>query len=930
MEQSFGYGPPVAAQRFLILDGSGYIFRAYFALHQGRSGGRNIHLSNSSGMPTGALYVFTNMLMRLYEDQRPDLCAVVFDAPGRTFRHELDPEYKANRREKPEDLVTQLPWFEKIVHAFRLPVLAEPGVEADDVIATLAKHARAKGLDVTIVSGDKDLMQLVDDELVMVDSMRDVRYDVARVTEKFGVPPKLVSEFLALCGDSSDNISGMPGVGKKTAAKLLNEYGSIDALLDNTDKLKGKMRERFEDPEHLERLARSRKLVALRDDVPLERDIMSLGRQEWDSEGLRALFEELGFSNLLARVQPSFASDDETGQDIVDKPPPSSLASDHAAYKTVVNEEQLDVFLDDCQKEGLLSVAMFPPALRAGKGDLVGLGLATVDRAPVYVPLAHRYLGAPKQLAMQLVAQKISDVLADGRVALVVHDYKTTWRVLTELGATLPQPRCDTMLASYLYDASQTNHEIDVLAKSHLDYKTTPITTVFGKGRRKSLPDEVDVSATMRYASEAAHVIAALGLRLPPLLEKAGLSSLMHDIELPLSVVLAKMESAGICLRSDILRELGQKVGATCQALEGKIAEAAGEAINISSPKQLSVLLFERLGLRTDRMRKTTLGFSTDHATLDELRDAHPVVPLVIEYRELTKLKSTYLDALPPLVSPNTGRLHTSYTQTVASTGRLASTHPNIQNIPVRTELGREIRRAFVAKDGCVLVSADYSQIELRVLAHLSQDKVLCQAFADDVDVHAQTAAEVFDVKLDNVTKEQRRVAKAVNYGLGYGQTDFGLSRALDISRAQARQYIDTYFERFFGVKSFMEKHLIEARQKKVVTTILGRRLPIPGIAAKRYQDRSAAERLARNAPIQGSAADILKLAMLRLHTLFEEDKAPGTMLLTVHDELVFEVVEENADELAAIVRREMENAYALDVPLKVDLGVAKSWADAH
>ena len=898
----------VSRPRLVIVDASTYIYRSYFAL----KGSRNVEMSTSTGMPTGALKVFASTLMRLYLDEKPELCALVFDQGGKGFRHQLYPAYKQNRRETPADLIPQLPWFERIAKAFHVPTLRLPSVEADDVIATLARRAREAGIDVAIFGTDKDLMALVDDQRVRLVDDRDkkniVIYDPAKVMSKFGVPPALVGEWLALRGDVSDNIPGVSGVGEVTATKLLREHGSIDGILANVDKLKGKLQATFRDPGELASLALSRKLVALRDDIDLP-PIESFRRGEWDTRELVEVFSQLEFTELLARLKETFVTHPDR-------------------YQTILDEAALDGLVAAARAAGEVAVDTETTAPDAAYAKLVGVSLAMPGHAPAYIPVGHRYLGVPKQLDPRRVMDKLKPILEDESIVKYVQNLKYEQVVFARYGVALRGVRCDPMLASYVLNPGAASHGLDALARDQLDYQTVKYEEVTGRGKDQHPFDEADLMAATRYAAEDADVTLALGKLLRSRVEAAGMLSLLDDVEMPLAFLLGEMETTGIKVDVNVLREQGQRIGEECLVLERKIHELAGYPVNPLSPKQVSELLYDKLGLRNEGMRRTKTGtYSTDADQLEELIDAHPIVKPLLEHRELIKLKGTYLDAIPARVSPETGRLHTSYNQVAASTGRLASQNPNIQNIPIRTALGREIRRAFVADQGFVLVSADYSQIELRVLAHLSGDPVLRAAFAGDVDVHAQTAAEVFGVALDAVTPEQRRVAKAVNYGLGYGQSDYGLSRALDIPREEARRYIEIYFARFWRVKQHMEETIAEAKRTQVVRTILGRRIAIPNITSGRYTERSAAERFARNAPIQGSAADILKLAMLamRRHT---DDGA--RMLLTVHDELVFEVREDRAEAFAAIARGAMEAAFPLTVPLRVDIGTAKTWAEAH
>ncbi len=891
--------------RLYIVDGSGYVFRAYFALKQARQGGRSIELSTSYGMPTGALHVFSSMLMRLCLDEKPELATVVFDADGQTFRHQLDSEYKANRREVPEDLRPQLPWFERIATAFRLPVLRQRGVEADDVIASLVKAARAQGLEVVIYGADKDLMQLVGDGVTMVDTMRDVIYDAARVQAKFGVPPSQVRDWLALRGDSSDNIPGVAGIGEVTATKLLLEYGTVEGVLANVDKMKGKIADRLRDPVELANLERSRTLVTLRDDIEIP-DVTSLARQDWDAPALAEIFGKLEFTSILTRLQATFKSDPE-------------------GYRAIQTEEELASLLEAARAAGEVAVQVIGTPVGPARPTLVGVALAVPGQAPAYVPVAHRYLGAPAQLPAARLPELLAPLLTDAGVRKIVHDVKHARMVL---GVDIAPVPIDPMIGAYLLDPGAANFTLSALAKRYLDHTAIPESEVCGKGRDSKPLEECEIAGATRWAAEQADISLALGKLLLARVTQGGMGSLLGDVEMPIARVLQEMEETGIAVDVAVLRELGREVGDECARLERQIQDLAGFPLNPLSPKQLQELLFEKLGLRSDHMRRVKSGgFSTDAEQLEELVDDHPIIRPLLEHRELIKLKGTYLDPLPLFVGAD-GRLHTSYMQTAASTGRLASTNPNVQNIPVRTDLGRGIRRAFVAPPGQVLVSADYSQIELRIIAHLSGDAILVRAFAENADVHAETAAEVFGVARDAVDANMRRVAKAVNYGLGYGQSDYGLSRVLDIPREEARRYIETYFTRFAGVREYMEGAIAEARRTQVLRTILGRRIPIPNITSGRYAERGAAERFARNAPIQGSAADILKLAMLRMQRA--AGPAGARMLLTVHDELVFEIAEPDAPAFAELARREMEAAFELRVPLKVDVGISANWAGAH
>ncbi len=918
-------------ERLHILDGYGYIFRAFYGIARGRDGG-GFRLSTSAGMPTGALYVYARMLIRLYLDHRPERIAVVFDAPGKNFRHELDDQYKATRKETPEDLKAQLPHFKPLTEAFCWPVLSVPGVEADDVIATLVARARSRDWEVTIHTGDKDLMQLVDDHVVVVDSLRNITYDAARVTEKFGVPPHQVADWLALVGDTSDNVPGMAGVGKKTATKLLTAHGDLDGILAAVDEMKGKQRERFSDPEKLDRLRLSRELVGLRANVELDVDLASLAPSDWDGERLRAAFAKLEFQALLESLEPSAPSGDHAAtKDAAQDAEPSGAAVAASLPPVLVTAPaELVPLVEAARAANRLAVHVETDGGRSDRAHVVGMAFAAPGTAPVYVPLTHRYLSAPKQLRPDELPAGLVTLLTDPSVQIVGHDVKRLYRTLRGLGIELAGVVCDTMLGAYLLDAGRAAQEVHEVAARFAKVELAPHKTLLGKGKNAIDFESVAVEQAMPWAATAADACLRACEEIDTQLEAVDLTGLNRDVELPLARLLARVEAVGVRLDTAYLRELADRVGARIAGIERRVFEIAGEDINLGSPKQLSALLFDRLGLRAERMKKTKTGFSTDHEVLESMRSAHEIIEPILEHRVLVKLKGTYIDALPPLVNPETGRLHTSFKQAVAATGRLSSTDPNLQNIPIRTELGREIRRAFIASEGKVLVSADYSQVELRILAHLSGDPALVEAFETGADIHTRTAAEVFGMAAADVGPAERRVAKAVNYGLIYGQSEFGLGRALDISRAEARHYIERYFDRFSAVRDYMERVVAESTRTGVSLTVLGRRRLVPELGSRNYQRRQAAKRIAQNTPMQGSGADIMKLAMLRVQELLDERGFDAQMLLTVHDELVFEVATDQAEEVGAAVKHVMEHAYELRVPMVVDVGVADNWAGAH
>lgn len=918
-------------ERFHVLDGYGYIFRAYYGLVTAGKGRQGVRLTTAAGMPTGALYVYAQMLLRLFLDERPERICVVFDAPGKTFRDDLDGGYKANRQQAPDDLKIQFPYFRPLTEALAWPVLAIPGFEADDVIATVTRAARERDWEVVIYSGDKDLMQLVGDGVTVIDAMRNITYDRDRVVAKFGVGPDKLRDYLALVGDTSDNVPGVAGVGQKTAAKLLSDHGSVDGILAGVDAMRGKLRERFSDPEQLSRLELSRKLVTLVDDVDLGCDLEGLRAGPWKSDALRGLFEKLELQTLIARldaVRPEAA-----------EPPPK--VNREAEFPEVViatakdGVAALEALARTARAAGRLTLITETDGGRNDRAELCGLA-AYVSPSPegapppVYVPLGHRYLGVPTQLGAADFPASFRAVLADPDIEIATHDAKMTERALASASLPVAGVKSDLLLAAYLLEPSAGTYPLARVIAGATGETLIERTALLGKGQKKRAFEAIAVDVAADFAGRAAVAASRAAGAMEARIDDAGLGGVYRDLELPLCHVLAVIEDTGIQIDLAHLRALSDRVSGSIAAIEREVFALAGETINLGSPKQLAALLFDKLGLVAERMKKTKTGYSTDAEVLESLREAHPIVGHILEHRELTKLKGTYIDALPPLVNPTTGRLHTTYRQTAAATGRLSSNDPNLQNIPIRTELGREIRRAFVASPGHLLVSADYSQIELRVLAHLSGDPVLFRAFADGIDVHAQTAAEVFGIPLEKVGARERRVAKAVNYGLVYGQTDFGLARALGIPRAEAKHYSEQYFARLSRVAAFMEEVVATARQAGGARTILGRFRPIPELFSRNYRERAQGERIAQNTPMQGSAADIMKLAMLRVFARLEREFRQAHMLLTVHDELVIETPEDIAEAVAAAVADDMAHAYELSVPLEVDTGISRTWADAH
>ncbi|WP_437296473.1 DNA polymerase I [Sorangium sp. So ce426] len=892
--------PPAGAPDVLYLvDLSGYVFRAYHAISP---------LSSPSGEPTHATYGTVAMLTKLVEERKPAYLGVAMDSPGKTFRDDLDPRYKAHRPPPPPDLGVQMSRCREIVEAYRIPIFIQEGLEADDLVAVAVARARERGLRVVIASSDKDLMQLVDGEQVMLwDAMRDKVYGHPEVVAKFGVPPEQVRDLLALVGDTSDNVPGVPGVGLKTAAELLAQFGSLSAIYERIGEVKKpRIRESLQQNEADARL--SQKLVTLDGGAPVSLDLETLRYGGADTGRLRELFTELGFSRFLKAVRA---------------PEPTARA---ATYRILTTREELEAFARSARAAGRLALDVLATSREPMSAHVCGVALACEPGQAVYVPLGHRYLGAPAQLSMSDIDAVMGPLLADPELPKVGHDVKFCEVILLRHRIGLVGVSFDTMLASYLLDPEGKN-QLHELAERELGAKMQTLDEVAPKrrGQAQRALDEIELGEASSYGAAFADVALSLTDRLRPRLRAEKLEDLLVQIELPLSAVLAEMELTGVLVDPNALAQLGAQMTTELAALEQKAREIVGHDINLASPKQLEAVLFDELKLRSQRKTKT--GRSTDADVLEALSEEHPFPGVVLEHRAIAKLKGTYVDALPRLVHPGTGRIHTRWGQAVAATGRLSSQDPNLQNIPIRTELGRMIRRAFVAPPGSVIVSADYSQIELRVLAHLSKDPVLVDAFRTGQDVHVRTAMEIFGVDQAGVTAEMRRRSKTINFGVIYGMGESALAKRLDISRAEAARFIDAYFARYRGVHEFMEGTMAEAKRSESVRTLLGRRRLLPDLRSSDRMRRAQAERIAQNTPIQGTAADLLKLAMVRV----PRPVVPGArMVLTVHDELAFEVPAEAVDEAKAKVREAMESVFPLDVPLVVDVGHGPTWADAH
>ena len=881
-----------------LIDGSSQMYRAYHAIRG---------LSAPDGRPTNAVYGFVTMLRKLIADHRPALIAAAFDVRGPTFRTQLAADYKANRAPMPPDLAEQVPQVHEACEALGVPVLTHEAFEADDVIGTLAERARAAGLDVAIVTGDKDFFQLVRTG-VAVFNPRDpgTWYDAGGVKEKFGVTPDQVVDVLALMGDTVDNVKGVPGIGEKGARDLIAAHGSLDALLAHTGDVAQK-RYRSALEQHAAEARKSRELVTIRTDVPIPFEPEVLRYRGPSPERCFALFSGLGFRTLLPDYAPTAAT----------------VQKDYGVVRTGA---ELTSLLDATAAAGRVGVAVVTDSPHAMRAALVGIALSAGPRHARYVPLGHRTLSAGPTVGRAAALAALARPLADAGLPKTGHDLKQAALVLGRHGIALAGLDLDTLLASYLVDATRPAHDLGDLALEQAGYKAIALEEVVGKGAKALNPADVPVDAVAEYAGERSDLALQVADSLRARLDRDGLEPLYRELELPLVPVLADLERTGVQLDTAALAEQSTTMDARLSTLQAEIHALAGEPFNINSPRQLSAILFDKLQLPSRKRTGKTKAASTSVDVLEELAQVHDLPRKVLEWRSLAKLKGTYIDALPQLVNPETGRLHTSFAQAVAATGRLSSHDPNLQNIPIRTAVGREIRGAFTAPPGSVLISADYSQIELRVLAHLSDDANLRGAFERGEDIHDQTARKVFgnDSGLD--PHELRRRAKIVNYALLYGKTAFTLSKDIGVAPKAAQSFIDAYFEGFPAVRAYLERTLETARETGAVTTMFGRRRRVPEIASRNGQLRSAAERVAVNMPIQGSAADILKRAMIDVHAALPAD---ARMILTVHDELLFEAPESRATEVASLVRTGMESAVSLSVPLTVDVGIGRNWKEA-
>ncbi len=894
----------------ILVDGSSYLYRAFHALPE---------LANSQGQQTGAVYGVINMLRRLIKDYEPEHMAVIFDARGKTFRDDLYAEYKANRPPMPKELSEQVEPLLEIIKAMGLPLLQVTGVEADDVIGTLAEQATAANMETVISTGDKDMAQLVNDQVSLINTMSNTHSDRAAVIEKFGVPPERIIDYLALVGDSVDNIPGVPKVGPKTAAKWLNEYGSMEAIIAQAGSIKGKIGDNLRSS--LEQLPLSYQLATIKCDVELEETPASLQISAADPDKLRDLYARMEFKTWLRQLDGNSQTSEEQL---------AESASVAGEYEAVLDKTSLDKWLQQLSAADLFAFDTETTSLDYMQAEIVGVSFAVEPGKAAYVPLAHDYPGAPKQLDRAATLQLLKPLLEDKNKAKLGHHLKYDRNVLANHGITLDGIACDTMLESYVLDSTASRHDLDSLAKKYLNHQNIKFEEVAGKGAKQLTFNQVALEQAVPYAAEDADICLQLhNVFWPRLEQQKSVVPVLTDIEVPLIPVLSDMEQTGVKVDTHMLVTQSHELAKRMLELEQEAYELAGQNFNLASPKQIQGILYEKQGLPV--LAKTPKGApSTAEAVMQELALDYPLPKKILDYRSLSKLKSTYTDRLPEQVCPRTGRVHTSYHQAVAATGRLSSSDPNLQNIPIRTEEGRRIRQAFIPESGYRMLAADYSQIELRIMAHLSGDEGLLAAFSAGEDIHRATAGEVFGVAPDKVTNDQRRSAKAINFGLIYGMSAFGLAKQLGIERGEAQSYVNLYFERYPGVKAYMEKTREQAREQGFVETLFGRRLYLPEINARNGQRRQAAERTAINAPMQGTAADIIKRAMLAVDHWLRSENPDVRMIMQVHDELVFEVAESQLDSANTKICSLMEQAAELAVPLIVEAGTGDNWDQAH
>ncbi|OLQ81068.1 DNA polymerase I [Photobacterium proteolyticum] len=914
----------------ILIDGSSYLYRAYHAAP---------NFTNSDGEPTGAVFGVVNMLRSLLRQFSTEHIAVIFDAKGKTFRDDMYPEYKANRPPMPDDLRGQIEPLHAVIKAMGLPLISISGVEADDVIGTLATQASKENMPVLISTGDKDMAQLVDQNITLINTMTDVVMDPAGVVDKFGIGPELIIDYLALMGDKVDNIPGVPGVGEKTAKALLTGIGGLDALYDNLEAIpplgfRGSKTMPKKLEEHKEAAYLSYELATIKLDVELDVTPDQLRKGEPDTDELIKLFGKLQFRRWLAEMldggDGKIVAEEQSAQPAAEKKAVAPTI-DRSGYETVLDEAAFTGWLEQLKGAEVVAFDTETDGLDYMTANLVGLSFAVEEGKAAYVPVAHDYLDAPAQLDRDWVLEQLKPLLEDPQQAKVGQNLKFDASILARYGIEMQGIRYDTMLESYVYNSVVGRHDMDSLSLRYLEHKTISFEEIAGKGKKQLTFNQIDLEQAGPYAAEDADITLRLhNLLIEKVSADEKLKSVFDDIEMPLVPVLSRMERTGVLIDSMLLSAQSSEIAVRLDELEKKAFEIADQEFNLSSPKQLQAILFEKMGLPV--LKKTPSGApSTNEEVLQELALDYPLPKLILEYRGLAKLKSTYTDKLPKMVNPATGRVHTSYHQAVTATGRLSSSDPNLQNIPVRNEEGRRIRQAFIAPTGYKVLAVDYSQIELRIMAHLSGDQALLDAFRHGKDIHAATAAEILGLPIESVTSEQRRRAKAINFGLIYGMSAFGLAKQLDMGRNEAQDYMNLYFERYPGVLEYMESTRTTASEQGYVETLFGRRLYLPDIKSRNGMRRKAAERAAINAPMQGTAADIIKRAMVLVDQwVAEQETGRVRLLMQVHDELVFEVQESELESVSAEIRRLMESAAELDVPLIADAGTGDNWDQAH
>ncbi|MDI6776901.1 MAG: DNA polymerase I [Syntrophales bacterium] len=878
-----------------LVDGSNYIYRAFYAIRD---------LSNSKGFPTNAIYGFTTMLIKLLREWQPEFIAVAFDLKGPTFRHESYEQYKATRKATPDVLVSQIPFIKDVVRGFSIPVLEKEGIEADDIIGTLAKTHAGTGMKTVIVSGDKDLLQLVSEDIIMIDTMKDKTYDCEAVKVRFGCEPEKVVEILGLMGDASDNIPGVPGIGLKTAQRLIEEYGTMEEVLKNVDRIRNAVAKenirKFADQARL-----SRELAIIKTDARIDFALESCRYSGPDRDVLKKLFMEFEFSSLLDELK--IREDAMTGE-----------------YHLILKTEGLAALVERLKETREVSFDITMTSDVPMRADIVGLSICPCKQEAWYIPVAHDCDGAPVQLRKSDVLKALSPFLSDEVTKKNSHDMKNILIILARNGIDLRGLGCDTMVASYVLNPTKHSFDLADVVRDHLHRQIVSTKDLIGSGVRLIPFSSVSLEKMVNYACQRVDAVFGLSSVLSQRIDQEGFNELFYQVEMPLIPVLASMEKRGVLLDLPLLKTMSKEIEQLLSLSEEKIYRLAGERFNIASPKQLQGILFDRLGL--PRGKKTKEGYSTDVEVLTFLARNHELPAEILAYRSMAKLKSTYIDALPLLINPETGRIHTSYNQTVTATGRLSSSNPNLQNIPIRTLEGKRIRQAFIAPEGWEIVSADYSQIELRVLAHLSEDSALIEAFAAGEDIHSRTASDIFGVFPEMINEDMRRQAKVINFGVLYGMSAFGLARELGVSQKLAQAYIDGYFNKYRGVRAYLDGILEKARQDGFVSTLLARRRYIPEINSGNFSVRQFAERMAINTPIQGTAADLIKVAMLNISRRLAERNLSACMIMQVHDELVFEALLTERDEVMALVKEEMEGVIKLQVPLKVDIASGKNW----